>query len=33
MVTVLLAKSQQQNGNWQISFYGLDGHGNVEDVD
>jgi len=25
----LISQSQQQNGNWQISFYGLDGHGNV----
>jgi RHS repeat-associated protein len=25
----LISQSQQQNGNWQTSFYGLDGHGNV----
>jgi RHS repeat-associated protein len=25
----LISQRQQQNGNWQASFYGLDGHGNV----
>jgi RHS repeat-associated protein len=25
----LISQSQQLNGAWQISFYGLDGHGNV----
>jgi RHS repeat-associated protein len=25
----LINQSQQQNGSWQTSFYGLDGHGNV----
>ncbi|HKG60485.1 MAG TPA: RHS repeat-associated core domain-containing protein [Pyrinomonadaceae bacterium] len=27
--TKLISQSRQQNGSWEDSFYGLDGHGNV----